>query len=153
MAAQRSSARYLIVLAAARRTLRIPDGVNPKEHEIATALRLLAYGLDVSFRERSNVPGTKNPDAMIDGEVWEFKSPLGASEKNTISGQFKSAKDQAENLVIDLARCGLPDALAIDQATRRFLGQKRFARLIILDHDQRIIRLLRFPEGGNGEGG
>ncbi|MFT4029762.1 MAG: hypothetical protein QM675_07795 [Protaetiibacter sp.] len=115
--------------------------MTPEDHEIATAMRLRAHGLDVTFREQSNVPGTKNPDAIIGDEVWEFKSPKGSSVKNTISEQFKSAKNQAENLVIDLARCGLPDDLAIEQATRRFHGQKRFTQLIILDHDHRMIRL------------
>lgn len=111
----------------------IPDGVNPEQHEIATAERLAVHGYDVRFNTVSNVPGVKNPDVTVNGELWEFKSPRGSSEKNTISEQFKSAKGQAENLVIDLARCGLPDVLVIEQAIWRFEGQKRFKKLILID--------------------
>lgn len=74
-----------------------------------------------------------NPDAFLDGELWEFKSPIGASVKNTISDQFKRAGRQAENLVLDLARCGLQEKVAIQQAIRRFLGQTKIRQLIILD--------------------
>ncbi|MGN6125973.1 MAG: hypothetical protein ACTHON_05370 [Humibacter sp.] len=83
----------------------------------------------------------KNPDVTLDDEVWELKSPRGSSTKNTISEQFKSARGQSESVVIDLARCGLPDEIAIEQVTRRFYGQIRFKRVIVLDHDGRITRL------------
>lgn len=115
------------------------------EDEIATAWRLVQHGIWAHFRVPSHVPGVKNPDILVDGAVWELKSPRGASEKNTISEQFKSARGQAESLIIDLARCGLPDELALAQIKRRFYGQSRFKKVIVLDHDGRMTRL---PELG-----
>lgn len=82
-----------------------------------------------------HTPGVKNPDVEIDGEIWEFKAPRGASEKNTISDQFKKARKQASRLVIDLRRCGLSDEVAIEQIERRFRGQTRITRVIVISHD------------------
>ncbi|MFT4230311.1 MAG: hypothetical protein QM602_08490 [Microbacterium sp.] len=82
-----------------------------------------------------------NPDVEIAGVVWEFKSPTGSSERTTIEEQFKSAKRQARRLVIDLARCGLPDDVAMDQISRRFRGQKRFLEVTVVDKAGQLVHL------------
>lgn len=114
-------------------SVHVPEGLRVDEHELQTARRVAAYGADVQFRDPVYGYKLANPDAFLDGELWEFKSPIGASVKNTISDQFKRAGRQAENLVLDLARCGLQEKVAIQQAIRRFLGQTKIRQLIILD--------------------
>lgn len=69
-----------------------------------------------------------------------MKSPIGSSPENTISGQFKKASRQASRLIIDLARCGLPEQMAIEQAERRFYGQDKIIALIIIRGDGTLIR-------------
>ena len=122
--------------------VRLPTrGPRPQPHEIATARRLAAAGDDVTFRDTVYGQGVKNPDVeMMGGEIWEFKSPTGASEKNTISDQFKRAGKQAHRLVIDLRRCGLPDDVSLAQIERRFNGQSRITDLLVIDHDGAITR-------------
>lgn len=109
----------------------VPGGVHLDAHELATAETLKRHGYNVRFNEISYAPGAKNPDATINGEPWEFKSPAG-SGKNTISHQFSRAGNQAPNAVFDLARIGLPETLALEQITRRFHGQRRISRLIVI---------------------
>lgn len=110
-------------------------------HERATAERLAAHGFEVEFLPVDRHEGAKNPDALLNGEAWEFKSPTGTSERNTISGQFASARGQSPRLVIDLARCGLPDDVAVPQIRRRFAGQERFRRVLVLEHDGSLVVL------------
>ncbi len=111
------------------------------EHEKSTVDRLARHGIHAKFRNISFERGVKNPDIEIDELIWEMKSPEGSSAKNTISEQFKRAGKQAPRLVLDLQRCGLPDHLAIEQATRRFHGQTKILEVLILDHDGELTRL------------
>ncbi|MEL4504032.1 hypothetical protein AAEX63_04660 [Luteococcus sp. H138] len=74
----------------------------------------------------------------INGEVWEFKSPTDSSLRSTIASQFKRAQHQSPRVVIDLQRCGLPDALAVAQCVRRLQGQKRIRRLNVLDKTRAV---------------
>lgn len=118
----------------------VPDGVpEPAPHERRTAVRLARHGKTVIFRGLVDEPHVKNPDADMDGHPWEFKSPTGSSEKNTISEQFKSARGQADRLVIDLDRIGLNDEVAIEQIGHRFAVQNRFIELIVLTGDGQLI--------------
>ena len=103
------------------------------EHEKRTAEKIAKHGLDFSFNQLKYGEGVKNPDVKIFGEVWEFKSPKGSSEKSTIDSQFKRGKKQASRLVIDLERCGLPDELAVSQIERRFYGATKLEKIIVID--------------------
>lgn len=118
----------------------VPEGLRLEPYELATAELLKQLGYHVAFNPINNGVNAKNPDVTIDGEFWELKSLRGAS-KNTIAHQFSRAAKQAPNLVVDLARTGLPVALAIAQLSRRFYGQKRLVRLIVIDKEGRLTEL------------
>jgi hypothetical protein len=120
--------------------LTIPEGLRLEPHEVATGRVRAEYGFRVQFRVPVFGDHMKNPDAFIDGELWEFKAPKGSSEKNTIADQFKRAGKQAKNLVLDLRRCDLPDDVSIDQAQWRFHGQTKLIRLIVIDHLENLTR-------------
>ncbi|QWW20137.1 hypothetical protein I6B53_03300 [Schaalia sp. 19OD2882] len=128
--------------------VKIPRGLKVKAHEIATGETLAAAGIDVEFRPLSHEKGAKNPDAIIEGHVWEFKSPRGSSERNTISDQFKRGAKQADRLVIDLRRCGLSDEVALEQIRRRFFGRQKFVEIMVIDHAGELTRLTRTTSGG-----
>lgn len=117
----------------------VPSGVNLEPHEIDVADVLARHGHAVIFKKIDNTPGAKNPDAYVDGEVFEFKSPKGSSEKNTISDQFKRGRRQSSRLVLDLRRCGLDDNLAVSQIERRFFGQVRISKMIVIDHGGNVL--------------
>ncbi|RLP12257.1 VG15 protein [Propionibacterium australiense] len=127
-----------------RGSITVPDGLMVAPHEMDTAERLAGAGMNIRFRAIDRSQGAKNPDVEIDIDgdcgVWEMKSPEGNS-KNTIANQFSRARKQSDRMVIDLARCGLPDDLAKDQIRRRFFGQQKLKELIIIDHDGAIDHL------------
>lgn len=128
-----------------RGSITVPDGLTVAPHEMDTAERLASAGMTVRFRPVDKTPGAKNPDIDLagpDGDegAWEMKSPKGSTE-NTIDNQFKRAKKQSSRMVLDLARCGLPDDDAIAQATRRFNSQSAIKEMIIIRHDGSLLRL------------
>lgn len=128
-----------------RGSITVPDGLTVAPHEMDTAERLASAGMTVRFRPVDKTPGAKNPDIDLagpDGDegAWEMKSPKGSTE-NTIDNQFKRAKEQSSRMVLDLARCGLPDDDAIAQATRRFNSQSAIKEMIIIRHDGSLLRL------------
>ncbi|MEO7446633.1 MAG: hypothetical protein ABI336_00060 [Humibacillus sp.] len=85
---------------------------EPHPHEQATAERLRAKGHDVEFLPRSDT--VKSPDALIDGERWEFKAPVGNSP-GTIIQAVRYAREQSSKIVVDLGR----SPLALDEALRQ----------------------------------
>lgn len=112
----------------------IPDGLTIDAHELATADALARHGHRIQFRPISTVPGVKNPDVVMDGEIWEFKSPTG-SGNNTISHQFSRARQQSDRLVIDLRRSGLDEGGAIREARRRLLNDSIIVSVIVIGRD------------------
>ncbi|MEL4356837.1 MULTISPECIES: CdiA C-terminal domain-containing protein [unclassified Luteococcus] len=116
----------------------IPEDLILGDHEKLTAHRLALHGADVEMLLPSRVKGVRNPDALVNGEVWEFKAPKGASPKNTISDQFRRGGKQCDHLVIDLARCALSEHVAIAQCEERFHHQRRIRRLIVLDVEGKV---------------
>lgn len=119
-------------------TVTVPPGFNVAAHELRTAEVLAKHGYRITFNRPSTVAGVRTPDVTMNDEQWEFKCPAGAGT-NTISHQFSRAAQQASNLVIDLARTGLTFDVALDQIARRFWGQKRIVKLIIIGKNQQLI--------------
>jgi hypothetical protein len=108
----------------------IPDELRLEAHEIATAQRLSRVGLNVDFKELDHSEGAKNPDAVINGEIWEFKSPRGSGKTN-ISQQFKNARHQGSHrLVIDSARSPLDEDEVRMEMRRRLAGSEWFSEIM-----------------------
>lgn len=132
--ADRVSARRMTNLPAnERRAQFVPSGAFPRDHELATGDRLARVGINARWRPEDFTPGVKNPDVMIGGHVWDFKSPEGAG-KTTISNQFARAKEQGvHRLVLDMARSPLDGATALAEARRRLAGNDWFTDVIFID--------------------
>lgn len=92
---------------------------QPTERAIAEALAfrgatVTALAEDHSLRQRQ-------PDALVDGRVTEFKSIRPGATDATIKNQLRAAQGQAPNVVIDARNRGLDENSAVLGA-RRFLG-------------------------------
>jgi hypothetical protein len=55
----------------------IPAGVLPEKHELETADYFASLGKDVVFQLPNRTKGSRTPDVMIDGVLWEMKCPFG----------------------------------------------------------------------------
>ncbi len=105
-------------------SIRLPvkDRPKPKPHELETAERLMRAGHSISFLHATGSGPT--PDILMDGAVWDLKSPTGNS-KSTITDTVKHARRQSPRMVIDLSRSTMPLQLAlaqIDYALKRYRG-------------------------------
>lgn len=120
---------------------------QPAERAIAEALALrgatvTALAEDHSLRQRQ-------PDALVDGRVTEFKSIRPGATDATIKNQLRAAQGQAPNVVIDARSSGL-DENSASLGLRRFLGspwaEGRYTTILILGDDYLIGTAS--PEGG-----
>lgn len=121
----------------------IPDGLHLEAHEISTARRLAAVGINVRWNEIIHGDHVKNLDVTIDGEPWEIKSPQGAG-KSTISNQLHRAKEQgATRIVIDTARTPLDDTAVLNEMRRRFAHVEWWTSMIHIARDGTVTRFTR----------
>ena len=111
----------------------------PAELAIAEVLAdrgavVVALAEDSSVRRRQ-------PDALVDGRVTEFKSLSRGATDATVKNQLRTAKGQAPNVVIDARGSGLAeDSAAL--GLRRFLGspwaEGRYASILVLGDEYMI---------------
>lgn len=121
----------------------VPDGAFPRPHELATGERLARVGIQAQWQAENFTPGVKNPDVVINGHLWDFKSPEGGG-KNTISNQFSRAKEQGvRRFVLDLARSPLDEAAALAETRRRLGGSDWFTDVIFIDRSGNVTWLTR----------
>lgn len=105
--------------------------------------RLARLGKDLVFRTVSTAQGAKNPDLLLDGNLWEMKSPTGTG-KSTISHQFERARKQADRLVLDLNRTALPDQEVLAEVRRRVgIADAKICEVLVILKDQTGVRLAR----------
>ena len=116
------------------------NGVHLEEHEYATVKLLLNQGYNIELIPTSQVKGMRTPDISVNGVLWEIKSPTGNS-KNTIKHTLQNASHQANNVIVDLRRCKLPEDQAIKDLEQRYRLSKRIRRMKIVTKDEKIIDL------------
>lgn len=119
-----------------------PAGAFPLPHELATAERLAAAGMNVRFRPVDTRPGARNPDIEIDGVVWEMKSPTGAG-KNTISNQLSKSSGQSDRLVLDGTRSPLDDDVVLYELRRRLVTSRNHVEIIHIGKNGSVTLITR----------
>lgn len=110
---------------------------RPRDYELSAAL-LLANHFQCNIKFLRPIP-MKSPDLSIKGKKWELKSPTGRS-KNTISNNFKNARKQSSNIVIDLRRCKLHENNAISRIREAIhKRKKKDGKVLVITKDQTIL--------------
>lgn len=120
----------------------IPENMTPppEKHEIEIAWILAKhYNFVVEFIEPMDSYKFKTPDALMNGVMWEFKSPLGFSKKHTIQRQLKVALKQSRNAVLDGRRTKLTDEFILDQIRREIPRHSRVGKIIFITKSNGII--------------
>jgi hypothetical protein len=120
----------------------IPDGMKPlpEEHEIEIAWILARhYRCVVEFLQPTAGYKMKTPDIVMNGVMWEIKSPLGWSARSTVEFQFRSGLRQARSLVIDGRRTKLEDGLLQRQITAEKRRHRRCDRVIYISKDGKVV--------------
>ena len=116
--------------------------VKPEKHEYDTFYFLASHGFNIEIIKPSNIPKTKSPDVLLDGVIWEIKSPTG-SGNSTIGRQFHKASKQADRLILDLRRVNILASKAESQAKSRFSKATNIRRLLLITKDGRLLDIRR----------
>ena len=112
---------------------------RPKDHELSAALILADYfRSDVIFL-RPQLDRT--PDLDVNGVKWEIKSPKGDGKK-TIENNFRTARRQSSNIVIDLRRIKMHQQKAIARINFFLSKSNHFKRVLIIAKSQKVIEIL-----------
>lgn len=115
-----------------RRGRLITNGVHILAHELAAYHFLCQLGKTLELILPSNTPGSKNPDLVMDGVIWELKSPTGQSLR-TIQRILHKAGKQAENVILDLRRTRqIGDHAATITITAYFQASRRLRRVLVI---------------------
>jgi len=112
---------------------------RPKDHELSAALILANYfKRDVIFLRPQF---DKTPDIEVAGVHWEIKSPRGDGKK-TIDNNFRAARKQSLNIVMDLRRIKMHRSKATVRIRSFLSTPHRFKKILIITKDQKVIEIL-----------
>ena len=116
----------------------IAKNVHLEPHEYETILFLVLYGLNIEIVTPTNIPKANNPDFVINGAVWEAKSPLG-NGKYTIQRHFHKASHQSNRMILDLRRMKASPSELEAEAIKRFRFSKSIKHLMLITKDNRLL--------------
>jgi hypothetical protein len=115
--------------------------IQPEPHEIAVAEILAAhYNAVVEFIVPVNDYKRKSVDIMMNGALWEIKSPTGKSRKHTVKYQFDRATGQnARGLVFDGRRTSLPDEFLTRTIKFELSRRRRVKKVVFITKTAKIV--------------
>jgi hypothetical protein len=120
----------------------IPVGMKPRprQHEIDVAEVLAEhFKTDVEFMSTT---GRNTPDFIIDGILWELKSPQGKG-RNNIQRQLKYASKQSQSIIISAHRSKLHINKIKGELTIQFKKTRSLKRLLLIDKAGKVVEILR----------
>ena len=95
-------------------------------------------GYDIELIPRSQIKYYRTPDIMMNGIPWELKAPKGDG-KYTAQNTMQNAAGQSRNVIVDLRRCKMSEALAIKEFQREYRESKSIKRMKIVKKDAEIL--------------
>ena len=116
----------------------------PEEHEVETAWALARhFGTVVTFLIPTDGYLISTQDMVMNGVIWELKSPVGSS-RNTIGNLFRLlSKKRARNIVIDSRRTKLKDDAITDKIRNEIKHRRTMRRILFIGKDGTVIEINR----------
>ena len=123
----------------------IPPNLDnpPEKHEIE-AVWILAYHYNRAVEFLRPIDGyqIKTPDIVMDGHLYEIKSPTGMSKKHTVKRQFdKATMQRAYGLVFDSRRTKLPDNYLLSEIRRELNSRRRIKKVIFISKSGVVVEI------------
>ena len=113
-----------------------------RPHELDTVDFLLTNGHTIELLRPTLTPKNPNPDMIMDGLVWEMKSPTTAN-KSTIKRLLKEASRQSANIIVDLRRAKISDQLALKILRNEYRMRRSIRKVIVITKDNEELLLTR----------
>jgi len=115
-----------------------PANVKPEPHEIYAAEFLANLGYDIEFLEQNYTKGATNTDIVMNGLLWEIKSPHGEG-KHTLRHAFYKASKQSKNIIIDLRKMKMSDDRCISIIQHLLNLTKSVRKLIVITKTHKLL--------------
>lgn len=117
----------------------IPAGLDVWDHELKTAQVFAKHGYIVEFLITNQAQRAKTADVLIDGVVYEIKSPK-TDKLSAIERNLKRALKQSDSIIIDSRRMHkLHDSTIQKYLTQKLKQQRSIKRLLLVDRRHQII--------------
>jgi len=121
-----------------------PTNLNnpPEDNEIQIA-QIIAnhYNAKVEFLRPIDDYKRKTPDVVINGQLWEIKSPTGKA-RGSIERQLKRALKQSRNVIIDARRSLLSDSVIELELKRQCTIRRSIRKLVLITKAEIVIEIL-----------
>lgn len=116
-----------------------PSNLNIQEHEMNSARAIADAGYDVEFAHRTWGNRITSPDVVVNGVVWEMKSPI-ASDRKAIERNLRKACKQSPNVIFDSQRMKGASDVETERRLRSLSEHIRsLRRLWFINHKREII--------------
>ena len=116
-----------------------PSHFNIQPHELATARAVADAGCNVEFTRRTWGNRVTSADVVINGVVWEMKSPQ-ASDNKAIERNLRKASKQSCNVILDSQRMKGASDTEIERRLRTISAHiKAIRRLWFINRNREII--------------
>lgn len=120
----------------------VPIAIKPKpsEQELSAAYILADYFQhDVQFVLRANC---KTPDFLIDGVMWELKSPTGSGKRN-IQHVISKALKQSCYIVVDARMSKINMQKVQSRLSAEMKLNRQIRRLLLIDKQKNVVEIYR----------
>jgi len=113
----------------------------PEQHEIDTAYVLAEFfNCDVEFLLPIDDFKRATADIKMLDVRWELKCPIGISQ-STIQNQFRRAKKQAKNIIIDTRRTKLTYETIVKRVYVEIKNHPRMKRIVLIDKSGKVVEI------------
>ena len=122
-------------------TIIAPIELNVLPHEMATARALAAAGYDVEFIHRTWGKRVASADMVMDGVIWEIKSP--SSDKlKVVEKHIRAALHQSRDVVFDSRRMKGHSDEAIEREVRKWTAKLAYVRrMLYVNRRGEVVRI------------
>jgi hypothetical protein len=114
----------------------------PEPHEIEIAKLLVDhFGYIVEFIIPIDGYKIKTADIVMNGLLWEIKSPIGKSRRHLVNAQFDRASKQSKNIIFDGRRTPLDDEFMMKQIRFEISRRSSLRRVIFITKSEIIVEM------------
>lgn len=122
----------------------IPPNLDnpPEEHEIEAAW-IIAKHFNCLVKFLKPIVGykIKTADFVIQGLLWELKSPTGTSRRSCVNRQLVSALEQSNNIIFDGRRTKLEDEFIKAKLLAELKMKRSIRRLLFITKNEDVVVL------------
>ena len=121
--------------------LPVGSSVPPEPHEVEVAWILARhFNTVVEFLRPIEGYKVKTADLVMNGLIWEVKSPTGQG-RTTVSNQFKRASKQSNHMVFDSRRMQLSEDDILNQVRREIRTRKAIKVVLFINKGGEVMEV------------